>query len=64
MVALKVLQNILKCSSTASAIPVTFLLDSGVLANQQLNERTQQRLASLADIVNKLEKPQLALSTC
>ena len=38
---------------------MTLLLDSGVLADQQLNERTQQRFASLADVVNKLEKTQV-----
>ena len=41
------------------SICVTLLLDSGVLADQQLNERTQQRFASLADVVNKLEKTQV-----
>jgi hypothetical protein len=34
-------------------------LDSGVLADQQLNERTKQRFASLADVVHKLEEPQV-----
>jgi hypothetical protein len=34
-------------------------LDSGVLADQQLNERTKQRFASLADVVNKLEETQI-----
>jgi putative PIN family toxin of toxin-antitoxin system len=34
----------------------SLLLDSGVLAEQQLNEGTKQRFASLADVVNKLEK--------
>ena len=38
---------------------VTLLLDSGVLAEQQLNEGTKQRFASLADVVNKLEKTQV-----
>jgi hypothetical protein len=37
----------------------SLLLDSGVLADQQLNERTQQRFASLADIVHKLEETQV-----
>ena len=37
---------------------VTLLLDSGVFTDQQLNERTQQRFASLADVVHKLEEPQ------
>jgi hypothetical protein len=34
-------------------------LDSGGLADQQLNERTKQRFASLADVVNKLEETQV-----
>jgi hypothetical protein len=37
----------------------TLLLDSGVLADQQLHERTQQRFASLADVVHKLEETQV-----
>src|SRR4029450_3352401 len=37
----------------------SLLLDSGGLADQQLNERTKQRFASLADVVNKLEETQL-----
>jgi transposase len=37
----------------------TLLLDSGVLADQQLNERTKQRFASLSDVVNKLEETQV-----
>jgi hypothetical protein len=35
------------------------LLDSGVLADQELNELTQQRFASLSDVVHKLEEPQV-----
>jgi len=35
------------------------LLDSGVFTDQQLNERPQQRFASLADVVHKLEEPQV-----
>jgi hypothetical protein len=35
------------------------LLDSGVLADQQLNESRKQCLASLADVVNKLEEAQV-----
>src|SRR5918996_2853733 len=38
---------------------MTLLLDSGVLADQQLNERTQQRFAAFADIVHKLEETQV-----
>ena len=37
----------------------TLILDSRVLCDQQLNERTQQRFASLSHIVNKLEEPQV-----
>jgi len=37
----------------------TLLLDSGVFTDQQLNERTQQRFASLSDVVHKLEEPQV-----
>ena len=37
----------------------TLILDSGVLADQQLNERTKQRFASLSDVVNKLEKTEV-----
>jgi hypothetical membrane protein len=37
----------------------SLLLDSRVLCDQQLNERTKQRLASLADVVHKLEKTQI-----
>src|SRR5215471_15634093 len=32
---------------------VTLLLDSGVLADEQFNERTQQRFTSLADVVEQ-----------
>ena len=42
-----------------SFIQARLLLDSGVLADQQLNERTKQRFASLADVVNKLEETQV-----
>ena len=38
---------------------VWLLLDSRVLCNQQLNERRQQRFASLADVVHKLEETQV-----
>jgi len=34
-------------------------LDSGVLADQQLNERAQQRFASLAHVVHKLKEPEV-----
>src|SRR5215472_6633761 len=37
----------------------TLLLDSGVFTGQQLNECTQQCFASLADVVHKLEEPQV-----
>src|SRR5215471_11607992 len=37
----------------------TLLLDSGVLRDQSLNECRQQRLASLADVVYKLEEPEV-----
>src|SRR5439155_14223238 len=43
----------------AGAFEQTLLLDSGVLADQQLNERTKQRFASLSDVVNKLEETQV-----
>ena len=39
--------------------PKRLLLDSGVLADQELNEFTQQRFASLADVVDKLEEPEV-----
>ena len=35
------------------------LLDSRVLRDQELNERRQQRFASLADVVHKLEETQV-----
>jgi hypothetical protein len=38
---------------------MTLLLDSGVFTDQQLHERTQQGFASLADVVHKLEEPQV-----
>ena len=41
------------------ALQGSLLLDSGVSADQQLNERTQQRFASLADVVNELEEPEV-----
>src|SRR5262245_15323332 len=37
----------------------SLLLDSRVFTDQQLHERTQQRFASLADVVHKLEEPQV-----
>jgi hypothetical protein len=37
----------------------TLLLDSGVLAEQQLDERPKQRFASLADVVHELEETQV-----
>jgi hypothetical protein len=37
----------------------TLLLDSRVLCDQQLNKRRKQRFASLADVVHKLEEPQV-----
>jgi hypothetical protein len=43
----------------ASELPLPLLLDSGVLTDQQLNERTQQRFAALAGVVHKLEEPQV-----
>jgi hypothetical protein len=38
---------------------LTLLLDSGVLRDQYLNERTKQCFASLADVVHKLDEPQV-----
>jgi len=38
---------------------VALLLDSRVLRDQQLNERRQQRFASLAEVVHALEEPQV-----
>jgi len=40
-------------------VKYSLLLDSGVLADQQLNERTKQRFTSLSDVVNKLEETQV-----
>ena len=37
----------------------TLLLDSRVLRDQELNERGQQRFASLADVVHELEESQI-----
>src|SRR5262249_19234071 len=37
----------------------TLLLDSRVLRDQELNERRQQRFASLADVVHELKEPQV-----
>ncbi len=39
--------------------PRTLILDSRVLCDQQLNERTQQRFASLSDIVHKLKETEV-----
>jgi len=38
---------------------LSLLLDSRVLCDQQLNECTKQRLASLADVVHQLEETQV-----
>jgi hypothetical protein len=38
---------------------MTLLLDFGVLADQQVNERAKQRFASLAHVVNELEEPEV-----
>jgi len=35
------------------------ILDSRVLCDQQLNERTKQRFASLSDVVHTLEETQV-----
>ena len=40
-------------------VPPTLILDSRVLRDQELNERRKQRFASLADVVHKLEEPQV-----
>ena len=40
-------------------LSLSLLLDSRVLCDQQLNKRTQQRFASLADVVHKLEENQV-----
>ena len=37
----------------------SLLLDSGVLCDQYLNERTKQRFATLADVVHKLEETEV-----
>jgi len=37
----------------------SLLLDSRVLADQQLNKRTKQRFASLSHVVNELEEPEV-----
>ena len=37
----------------------TLILDSRVLRDQYLNERRQQRFASLADVVHELEETQV-----
>jgi len=42
----------------SSEFITTLLLASGVLADQPLNKRTQQRFASLADVVHQREDPQ------
>jgi hypothetical protein len=39
--------------------PQPLLLDSRVLADQQLNKRTKQRFASLSHVVNELEEPEV-----
>ena len=44
---------------SCSRIHLTLLLDSRVLRDQELNERRKQRFASLADVVHKLEEPQV-----
>ncbi len=41
------------------AFLLSLLLDSGVLADQQRNERTKQRFASLSHVVNELEETQV-----
>src|SRR5713101_2976182 len=45
------------CAGICSSLRL--LLDSGVLADQELNELTQQCFASLADVVDKLEEPEV-----
>src|SRR5215831_2552289 len=42
-----------------AGLDTSLLLDSGVLRDQSLNECRQQRLASLADVVYKLEEPEV-----
>jgi hypothetical protein len=44
---------------TVGDFVTALLLDSRVLRDQQLNERRQQRFASLADVVHELEEPQV-----
>src|SRR5713101_2041501 len=44
---------------TGAAFNRTLILDSRVLCDQQLNERTKQRFALLSDIVNTLEKTEV-----
>ena len=41
----------------AQVFQVALILDSRVLRDQEFNERRQQRFASLADVVYKLEDP-------
>ena len=41
------------------SIRVSLLLDSRVLRDQELNERRKQRFASLADVVDKREEPEV-----
>jgi len=38
---------------------LSLILDSRVLCDQHLNERTQQRFASLSDIVHKLKETEV-----
>src|SRR4029434_6242176 len=40
-------------------IKASLLLDSRVICDEQLNERTKQRFASLADVVHKLKETQV-----
>jgi hypothetical protein len=40
-------------------IPDTLILDAGVLCDQEFHECTQQRFASLADIVHKLKETEV-----
>ena len=46
-------------SSEQHDIRLTLLLDSRVLADQQLNKRTQQRFASPSHVVHKLEETEV-----
>jgi hypothetical protein len=62
MHALAKATNIASKKTIAKAISglcETLLLDSGVLCDQYLNERTKQCFTSLADIVHKLEETQV-----